>query len=263
MFFGESMFSSNGTSFVKKFKEYGYITGHSNNMCARFLYDIEDSYTENVTFESFDHENVAMMCDPNYHNPSNPFTPYLGPYSVRRRCLYGKDTFRYVLEYGRKFWESYSKSAKLLFLAFQDAHEGTMEVAKYLDEALGEEIQYMENKGELNDTAVFIISDHGNNMIGFYNLFNAEDYVIEKTLGTWIMLLPSEKLNQQEIEYLNENQQKYVTPYDIHSTFLYLLSPEEKGNKLGKSVFGFIEEDRNCDNYKLDLKKEWCRCREK
>ena len=82
MFFGESMFNSNGTSILKFIKKKGYITGHSNNICTRQLYDIEDNYTQNISYENFDHENIAMMCDPNYYNPENRFTPYMGP-SIR------------------------------------------------------------------------------------------------------------------------------------------------------------------------------------
>ena len=79
MFFGESMFNSNGTSILKHIKNKGFITGHSNNICTRQLYDIEDNYTENIEYDSFDHENIAMKCDPNFYNPENRFTPYMGP----------------------------------------------------------------------------------------------------------------------------------------------------------------------------------------
>ena len=193
MFFGESMFNSNGTSILKHIKKKGFITGHSNNICTRQLYDIEDNYTENIEYDNFDHENIAMMCDPNFYNPENRFTPYMGPYSIRRRCLYGRDTFEYILEYGEKFWKTYSKEHKFLRLSFQDAHEGTLEVVKYLDVKLAEFLEKFDRKGYLKDTAVFLVSDHGNNMVGIYNIFQFEDYVLEKTLGTWFMLLPKKK----------------------------------------------------------------------
>ena len=193
MFFGESMFNSNGTSILKHIKKKGFITGHSNNICTRQLYDIEDNYTENIEYDSFDHENIAMMCDPNFYNPENRFTPYMGPYSIRRRCLYGRDTFEYIIEYGEKFWAAYSKEHKFLRLSFQDAHEGTLEVVKYLDVKLAKFLEKFDRKGYLKDTAVFLVSDHGNNMVGIYNIFQFEDYVLEKTLGTWFMLLPKKK----------------------------------------------------------------------
>lgn len=79
MFFGESKFNSDGTSILKYIKKKGFIAGHSNNIWTRQLYDIEDNYTENFEFDSFDHENIAMMCDQNFYNPENRFTPYMGP----------------------------------------------------------------------------------------------------------------------------------------------------------------------------------------
>ena len=262
MFFGESMFNSNGTSILKFIKKKGYITGHSNNICTRQLYDIEDNYTEHINYESFDHENIAMMCDPNYYNPENRFTPYMGPYSIRRRCLYGKDTFEYVIEYGEKFWETYINDHKFLRLSFQDAHEGTLEVVKYLDIKLAEFLINFERKGYLNDTGIFFVSDHGNNMVGFYNLFQVEDYVMEKTLGTWFMLLP--KYNNIDETYLEINQQRMVSPYDIHDTLLDMFGYHQKDNvysRKGKSIYTEINGlERDCNYYSQDIIPLWCRC---
>ena len=262
MFFGESMFNSNGTSILHHIKRKGYITGQANNICTRQLYDIEDNYTQNISYESFDHENIAMFCDPNFYNPENRFTPYMGPYSIRRRCLYGKDTFEYVLEYGQKFWETYLNEKKFLRLSFQDAHEGTLEVVKYLDKKLAEFLEFFWHKKYLEDTAIFLVSDHGNNMIGFYNILQVEDYVSEKTLGTWLMILPK-KINVDE-KNIEINQQRLVTPYDIHDTLLdmfgYKLNDKVYSRK-GKSIFSEINGlERNCDFYKQDLLPLWCRC---
>ena len=264
MFFGESMFNSNGTSILHHIKRKGYITGQANNICTRQLYDIEDNYTQNISYESFDHENIAMFCDPNFYNPENRFTPYMGPYSIRRRCLYGKDTFEYVLEYGQKFWETYLNEKKFLRLSFQDAHEGTLEVVKYLDKKLAEFLEFFWHKKYLEDTAIFLVSDHGNNMIGFYNILQVEDYVLEKTLGTWLMILPK-KINVDE-KNIEINQQRLVTTYDIHDTLLdmfgYKLNDKVYSRK-GKSIFSEINGlERNCDFYKQDLLPLWCRCKD-
>ena len=262
MFFGESMFNSNGTSILKHIKKKGFITGHSNNICTRQLYDIEDNYTENIEYDNFDHENIAMMCDPNFYNPENRFTPYMGPYSIRRRCLYGRDTFEYILEYGEKFWKTYSKEHKFLRLSFQDAHEGTLEVVKYLDVKLAEFLEKFDRKGYLKDTAVFLVSDHGNNMVGIYNIFQFEDYVLEKTLGTWFMLLPKKK--EIDEKFLEINQQRLVSPYDIHDTLLDMFGYHQnntifsrKGQSIYKEVNGL---ERNCDYYSQDIMPIWCRC---
>ena len=262
MFFGESMFNSNGTSILKHIKNKGYITAQANNICTRQLYDIEDNYTQNISYENFDHENIAMFCDPNYYNPENRFTPYMGPYSIRRRCLYGKDTFEYVLEYGEKFWETYKNEHKFLRLSFQDAHEGTLEVVKYLDVKLEKFLEKFEQKNFLDDTAIFIVSDHGNNMIGVYNILQVEDYVLEKTLGTWLMILP-QKRNIDD-KYLRINQQRLVTPYDIYDTLLDMFGykfEDKVFSRKGKSVFNKINGlERDCEYYSQYILPLWCRC---
>jgi len=218
MFYGESMFNKNGTHLIRAFKEKGFITAQCNNICGRELYDLEKKYNLNLDYEDFDHENIAMFCDPNYFKNESPYTAFIGPYALKRRCLYGKDTFEYVLEYGEKFWETYINDHKFLRLSFQDAHEGTLEVVKYLDVKLAKFLENFEKKKYLDDTAIFFVSDHGNNMIGFYNILQVEDYVLEKTLGTWFMILP--KKNNVNEKNLEINQQRLVTPYDIHDTLL-------------------------------------------
>lgn len=272
MFYGESMMHNNGTHIIKYFHDRGFISAQANNICSRELYDIEPGYIENLNWEAFDYENIAMFCDPNYFNPENPFTPYMGPYSIKKRCLYGKNTFQYVLEFGEKFWEAYLGEKKFLRLAFQDAHEGTGEVARYLDEYLALFLENLANKNYLQKTAIFIVSDHGNNMIGFYNLFNCEDFIKEKTLATWFLLLPKQEFDIYD-KNLTENENTMVTPYDIFDTLISLIDENyniksvDSAFKLPRSTYGqsvikeiVHGEERSCKRYKLDMLDIWCRC---
>ena len=263
MFYGESMFNSNGTSILKAFKEKGFMTGQSNNICSRELYDFENDFVKNINFENFDHENIAMMCDPNFYKIENPFTAFLGPYSLKRRCLYGRDTFEYVLEYGEKFWETYKNEHKFIRLSFQEAHEGTGEVVTLLDVAMEKFLKKFQKKGYLDNTVIFFVSDHGNNMFGFYEMFKVEDFVMEKALPCWLILLPKSK-NLKEISIIKENQQKFVTPYDIHDTILDIFN-YKKGHKyysrMGQTIFKPINaKERNCEAYLKDIEPVWCRC---
>jgi hypothetical protein len=261
MFYGESMYHNNGTHIIKHFKDKGYITAHSNNICSRELYDIEDGYIKNLTWEAFDHENIALFCDPNYFNPENPFTPYMGPYSVKKRCLYGKDTFEYILDYGEKFWQTYQNERKFLRLGFQDAHEGTGEVARYLDDRLITFLETFEKNGWLKDTAIIFSSDHGNNMIGFYNIFNCEDFFLEKTLGMYFLMLPNERFNNTNLIH---NEDVMVTPYDIYNTMMDFINFDRSSkyiSRLGESVLDKIDSHRDCKKYSLDLQDLWCRCK--
>ena len=190
MFYGESMKSQKGSSLIKYFKEKGYITGGSENICHKELFLLEKDKNKDVIFESFDHENFAMFCDPNYNPPNNRVSLFKGLFSMMRRCLYNKDTFEWVFEFGYKFLEEYKKERKFLRLGFIDGHEGTMEAIKYLDKHLFKFLQFYISNYFTNSTAIFIASDHGENMISIHHLLNSDEFLYERTLGTLFLLLP-------------------------------------------------------------------------
>ena len=203
MFYGESMKSQKGTSLIKYFKEKGYITGGSENICHRELFLLEQDKNKKVVFESFDHENFAMFCDPNYNPPNNRVSLFKGLFSMMRRCLYGKDTFDWVFDFGYKFLEKYKNERKFLRLGFIDGHEGTMEAIKYLDNSLYSFLDFYIQNYFTNSTAIFIASDHGENMISIHHLLNSDEFLYERTLGTFFLLLPT-KYEKPKNDFLFE-----------------------------------------------------------
>ena len=60
----------------------------------------------------------------------------MGPYSMFRRCLYGKDANEYIFEYGSKFLQAYKDQPVVLNLDFIDQHEPSGEIIKYVDKNL-------------------------------------------------------------------------------------------------------------------------------
>ena len=264
MFYGEKMdpISSNGTSIIKYMKNQGYITGQSSNLCSKELFVTMNNCLNNVEFSDFDHENVAMFCDPNYYDRENPYPIMSGPFSIIRRCFYQKDTYDYVIEYGRQFWEIYRENKKFLRLAFIDAHEGTAEVVKYLDEPIYNFLIYLLNKNLLKNTAIIFASDHGNGMPGIYNIINSGDYIYENVLGFLAVILYDFK-DENKINNLNKNQQIFVSPYDIHDTLvdiIYDSETKEIMSRYGDSLFRKMNsKERNCLKYS-ELSKEDCRC---
>ena len=262
MFYGDSMQNSAGISILKYFKNKGYITCGSENLCHRELFAIQGYKNDFTEFESFDHENYALFCDPNYCVPNNPFGFFQGMYSVYRRCLYGKDTSEYVFEYGNKFWEAYKNERKFVRLSFIDAHEGTMEVIKYLDDYLFKFLtSFVDNY--LNDkTAIIIASDHGQNMISLHTFMNSQDFIYERTLGSLFILLPD---NDNYDPYpIEKNEQIFVTPYDIHDTLIDFAGGNSNeysnnGQSLLKEINGL---NRNCLKYYNDFDdiELYCSC---
>ena len=169
-------------------------------------------------------------------------------------------------------WEAYPDNKKFLRLVFNDGHESTFEVLKYLDEPLSEFLKYFFEKGYLKNTALFIISDHGNHMPGIYNLFFSDQYETERVLANFYLIINSgnllgDKLNKFRLYNNNamENQQSLITPYDIHDTLMHIIHGD-KSNKdfsmKGKSVFKKINyNERSCKFFDQDdEEKELCRC---
>jgi hypothetical protein len=242
------------------YKEKGFITGQAHNYCGREFYDLEPGNVEKFVWEPFDHEANLLGCDPNYSVPGHPFAIFNGPYGMKRRCLYGKDSSWYVFDYGKKFWKAYADSPKHLRLAFLDAHEGTGEVVKYMDDKLVDFFEFLESEGSLKDTVIVFQSDHGVNMPGFYTFVDAQDFWIEKTLPTLFLIVPQDVAKDYD-EVLREKENLLLSPYDIHNTFLHLANSSKMShNNVGKSLFEKTNdrEERNCDKFRVV--DPYCQC---
>ena len=140
---------SNIIRIIKYFKENGYVTSYSNEMCLREL-----SITQhNMKLEEIgDHE--LILCDPNRKHAN----------LLIKKCLYNKLTTSYLYEYGNQFWRKYQNNLRFLIITSNDGHEGTLEVLKYLDNTLFSFLNNLFNDNLLKDTTVFLLSDHGSGM---------------------------------------------------------------------------------------------------
>lgn len=243
----------------KYFKEAGFVTGQGHGYCGKEIFDLEPGNMEKFNFEYFDHEINTIYCDPNFSVPGHPFAILNGPYAMKRRCLYGKDTHTYIFDYVKSFWDKYQNEPKFFRLAFQDAHEGTGEVVQYMDDKIVDLFNFLEKKGSLQDTIIVFHSDHGLNMPGFYTFVDAEDFHIEKSLPTFFLVLP-QQVAQKHKKELKAKENMLVTPYDIHNTFLHIVNaPREAFNKVGGSLFETInEKKRDCDKFRI--RDPFCNC---
>ena len=271
MFFGKSVYSIEATNLIKYFKELGFITAQSVDMCSKEVWEPEKE-PPNIDFDFWDHENVAMFCDPSYMDRKSLYSIYKGVYSLLRRCFYGKEVHDYIFEYGTKFWEAYPDNKKFLRLAFNDGHESTFEVLQYLDEPLYNFLNTFYQKGYLKNTALIFVSDHGNHMPGLYNLLFSDQYETERLLGSFYIIINSDYLfNEGKEKFKNfnqnimKNQQSLLTPYDIHDTLVHILYGDNNTglySSKGKSVFMNINNSkRDCNYFDQDFEeKGLCRC---
>jgi hypothetical protein len=259
-FLGKWWLEAGGNYYTKYWKEKGAITSQSISFCGRELFDFENDQFRYMNWEPYDHEHIALFCDPNYNQADNPYTPFLGAYSVRRRCLHGKDVHDYQLEYGYKFWETYKDMPKVLRMDFIDAHEGSMEVIKYLDDKLENFLTDLEKNELLDDTIVLFMADHGNNMPGFVSMVDPMDWKIEKYLPMMFLVVPN-KIKKAYGDNLTFNEQSIVTPWDIHNFLLQAGgAPIHTYNPYGTSFFKKIPNERfNCR--KFLIRDDFCFCK--
>ena len=193
---------------TKYFKENGYVTSYSNDMCLREL----TITNHNMSFNEIgDHE--FIICDPNKKSIN----------SLVKRCLYNKLATAHLYEYGKQFWKKYSMNRKFLVIASNDGHEGTLEILKYLDNTLFNFLNDLYDNNLLKDTTILLLSDHGTAMPSPYYLslfFQQERFL------PMLYIISNDRKNiayDEQYKYIHKNQQILITAYDIYNTLLYLL----------------------------------------
>ena len=239
---------------INYYRRNGFITGQAANYCSREPFGIFDWNVDQIDSYNYDHEFFAIGCDPNYMDDRNRKDPFKGPYSIYKKCIYGRPSNEYIFEYGEKFLKAYIKQPKFLRLIFEDAHEPSQQVVKYLDEPLKNFLENVINNYWTEHTAIFVLSDHGNQMPSFHIITNSDFYNIERALGSLFIILPNATENEHmlyNIEGLKYNEQKLITPYDIYATLVKLLGNYDQeisqlGIPLDNPINGL---ERSCDNY--------------
>ena len=118
------MFYGSNSTNIKKYKNFleiaakrGFITARTNGLCSKEPVDF--------TFSKADYENSGIFCDTHFRE-----TP------LKRNCYYGKDSNDYLFEFSYKFLELYKDERKIVSLYSNDAHEGTFQQIKYIDNSL-------------------------------------------------------------------------------------------------------------------------------
>ena len=269
MFFGKNSFThEKPIHIISHLKKKGYITAQSANVCSQNL-------NKNINYEiindKFDYENIAMFCDPLYNLANIKNSNIKGINSSIKRCLYGKNSYEYVFNYGKIFWDAYPNNNKFLLLGLFDGNEKSGEVVKYMDNALSDFLLDLINKKKFHRTALFLVSSTGELKMGIYNKMNTE-YFYEKNLGSFFLVLHRAGIEQDIIDKIKINEQSFVTAYDIYDSLLSIgyncyddncWKEIKNKSKNGKSVFSLIDgKKRNCNFYFSEIKDNECFCYE-
>ena len=93
-----------------------------------------------------------------------------------------------------------------------------MELIKYTDEVIYNLLNSLYNDNLLKDSSIFLLSDHGVTNPSVYFLYDF--FQIEKRLPALFIIFNDRKNLNYNQQYFNihENQQTFITAYDIYNT---------------------------------------------
>ena len=113
----------------------------------------------------------------------------------------------------------------------------------------------------MKDTSIFLLSDHGVGVPSIYYL--SSFFKLELVLPMFYLFVNDRKNISYESQYiyLNENQQTFITGFDIYSTIVHLAFGDKFGTNAtqniiksnnGRSLFTKInQKNRSPKNYSL------------
>ena len=248
LLYGNKRKAKNIVRLTKYFKENGFITNYCSQICEK---DSARTFHNATISELYDHQ--MLICDPNapkYHKPY-------------RKCLYGKDDVGFLFDYSEQFWRKYKNNRKLSLLIIDSAHEETGEVLKYLDDIIYNYLYSLFKDNFFKESSIFLMSDHGLGLRSIYSIF--QFYKFEAHLPMLYVIINDKKNISYHEQYsqIQQNQQTFITAYDIYNTFNHLLygdkyinifnltdeSPTPKSH-LGISLFDKIDsKSRKSKNY--------------
>lgn len=242
--------------FETNFKREGYITAIASAKCEVDELDIaKDKKSKRYADRRpLDYEFFAAGCDPNGTPHDQEYSYLKGPFSEFRRCVYSKDSSKHQLDFTYEFWKTYEDQPKVQMVTLMDGHEFTGELPIYLDEHLPAFFEKMQGEGLLEDSLVFILSDHGNNA----NLFFKGTTSGKNELANPFFALMMSDNNQKRFGKMAEmNQQRLISFHDINRVLNELVEVkyEYKGMNF---LLREVEKSRTCGDAMIP--PEFCRC---
>ncbi|XP_054283059.1 uncharacterized protein LOC129000151 isoform X1 [Macrosteles quadrilineatus] len=138
-------------------------------------------------------------------------------------CLGPKPKHIVYFEYLRSFLRVYRDSPAFLFSLFNEASHDYVNTVGAIDEDLKDFLSSSFEEGLFNRTVVLILGDHGNRIdsIRLTDVGRVEDRMpmVSVVLPPW-----TKKVYPEWHEALKKNSKRLLSSYDIHGTFLDVLS---------------------------------------
>jgi hypothetical protein len=154
----------------------------------------------------------------------------------RPNCVGQTPAAEHLLTHARQFIEVYSeKKPWAAFLSLIDSHEDSMTLAGIIDSPIERFLEWVPknmSRKWLSNALVVVLSDHG---LHYGPYFQSSAGEKERSEPVLYMRLP-EELNNKFGDNLRENKDKWVTPFDVHETFLEALGSTRKEASSGSSL---------------------------
>ncbi|KAJ2156618.1 hypothetical protein GGF46_005061 [Coemansia sp. RSA 552] len=254
------------------FRDRGYITARVETSCEDWARTYAGRYFSTAQYSvggrSLDYELSAPFCMPEFYPSSgNAFGNFKGPFSITARCLYGRHVHEYGFDYvdqlrkAMRAGEERTRRPYMLMLNLMEGHEGTGEVLRTLDDRLSTFLTDLRTSGELEDTALFLLSDHGLHMGLNFAFLNSGQ--IEHKNPFFSMVLPhwlrsyADKLQNPG---LSLNEQRLTTPMETYYTLKTLADwPAVDPADYQRSLFSPVPAGRTCDQAGIGARV--CKCK--
>ncbi|KAL1522389.1 hypothetical protein AB1Y20_017379 [Prymnesium parvum] len=196
------------------YKAAGYVTYFGTNMCDWGV--MEEVYPFNTRHPPSDHHLMEPWCHVDYDVDKLYFRPM-------SRCLGGKPAHAPLMEYELQFLANYAHVPRLSWSVYLEGHEPSFRAMSNLDHDLARHLLRL-RAAHGEDTAILLLSDHGIHYGRFFE--GSPSGNLEHALPLFYAILPQRLLDDHpDMEAaLCANQQRLVSPFDVHATLLHILS---------------------------------------
>jgi len=169
---------------------------------------------------SFDVEFVAQACIPPYAVEGNIWSIFSGANSPVVTCTGGRYQHEIVFEGVRQFWNA-SAGGKFAVASLMEAHEMFGNRISVVDEHLA---QLISDFSARQDTAIFLVSDHGSHM-NLPWLLNLEQGLLENVLPLFVGIIPHSMFphGDESLARLRREAKLLNTPHRAWATIAHLL----------------------------------------
>ncbi|GFS53414.1 uncharacterized protein NPIL_44221 [Nephila pilipes] len=181
--------------------------------------------------------------------------------NLPKLCLGNKPRHTLMLDWMRQFYDVYPDVPKFAFCFNSELSHDDYNYVGYADPDIESFLRHLQESGILNSTLLIIMSDHGHR---FARIRSSQQGKQEERMPFFSFVLPPwmEEKYPYLVQNLKINQNRLVTPFDIHATFMTLLNPDVplQGHVSDRSIsiFSEIPKERTCVS--ASIEPHWCAC---